>query len=137
MHQRYGFELIENEPDMKTFRTTCSCQQPEDDCWIELTIDEDLDELYMTFWIEAYPTRVYQMYMLKPIKRFFQKLKFCWDIMRGKSVKFESSFIFRGRNHVEDFCDMIYLLGKQVRQETNELKQCKDEVKRLKNREKV
>lgn len=61
-----------------------------------------------------------------------QKLKFCWKILFNKKLEFEYEFEFSGRNQIEDFSDIILLLSKEVKQETNELIQLKQELRRLK-----
>jgi hypothetical protein len=129
MHKRYNFELIENDPNFKSFSTIPSSLNQNDECWIYLT--HNYEELEMIFKTNTYMKNPYDI-SLSLWKRVANKLKLCYKIFKNEKIEFESSFIFRGRNHIEDFADMILLLSKEVKQETNELIEAKKELRQLK-----
>lgn len=134
MHKPYGFELIKDHPDWKVFKTSCECLHPEHDCTVELEHDKEFKMLIMTLSSKTNLTEQYYWYEHSFFKRWWMKLKTCTKVIFNKPLQFESSLIFRGRNHIEDFADFISLLAKDVEQESSELEHLRKEVKRLKNK---
>jgi len=134
MHQRYGFELIRNDTDSKVFRTSCVCMDKEDDLTVELEYIKDTKELILSHYVNTYPAKQFEIDWMPWYKNLWEKVKLCKDIITGKPIKFESVFQFRGRGHVEDYCDMVYLLGKDVVKESTELEGLKKEYNKLKDR---
>lgn len=125
MHQRYGFELIENEPDYKVYITKPNVELDGEECFVEIV--HDYEDLQMNL--------ISQLKMDKYIyggfwKRLVCKLKMCYSILKGEELTFNGIFQFRGRNHIEDFAEMMTLLAKEVKQETNELIETKKELRK-------
>lgn len=63
--------------------------------------------------------------------KLFKKLILCYNIIKEGDLKFDGLFIFRGRNHIVDFADMITLLSKEVQQESTELIELRKELRKL------
>jgi len=122
MHKRYGFELVENEPDFKAFSTK---SQNLEECWI--TLSHNKEELEMRMITDTY---LQYCDADKWYKNIWEKIKLCYKIVTNQKVRSESEFMFRGRNHIEDFADMITLLSKEVLKETNELIQTREKLRR-------
>lgn len=127
MHKRYGFELIEDHPDRKVFRTTCHCMSLDHTPTIEVEYDKELKILFLRFNVETSIDNHYHL-EYNVLKRLWKKLKLTWRIFSGKNVTAEHEFVFRGRDHVQDFTDFIHLLGKDCEKETNELIECRKKL---------
>lgn len=127
MHQRYNFELVENEPDMKVLRTTTDGCHSGNDCWVYFLHDnQDLDMVFRSN-VQLKDQFEFADGLWQEITR---KIKLCYKIITNQKLEFNSCFSFRGRNHIEDFADMVSLLGKEVKQETNELVETKKQLRK-------
>lgn len=130
MHKRFGFELLDNNPEFKMFSTKCTCNNPDDECIVILTYDKEVKDLMMEFNIKTI--------LYFPWKGFWtnwkMKIVSIFRILFNKSIEMDSEFLFRGRNHIQDFSNMIYELSRDVEKETNELQECREELRRLKNK---
>jgi len=121
MHKRHGFELIEDSPSRKVFYTTCACGSINESPRVYVEYDKDLKQLSLTFEVESHLIYGNDTFF----KRWKNKLRIVWKILRNEPVYNNFDFIFRGRNHIDDFTDFINLLGKDCIKESNELIECR------------
>ena len=125
MHKQYGFEIIENEPNRKSFYMRCHSEH--NTCWVELSHDNERLWLSLNSNVSIKNQYPIDQGFFKSLKH---KLKLCWDIFNNNKIEYNAGFSFRGSNHVQNFCDMIGVLGKQVKKETNELIECKKQLRK-------
>lgn len=133
--KKYGFEIIKNEPDWKLFRTTCDCMHLDDDCWVDIDYDRELNMVSMDFTVKTCPKSQYQLYRENIFKKFWIKTKLVFKLIFDIPLEYESSFIFRGNEHIENFAELISELGRNCEKETTELIQMKKELDKLKHRD--
>lgn len=136
MNKKYGFEIIQNEPDWKVFRTSCDCMHPNDDCWVDIEYDRECNMVSMEFTIKTNPSIQHNFYRYNFLKRLYIKFKLMFKILFNRSIEYESSFIFRGLEHIENFTDLITELGRNCKKETNQLEEMKKELDKFKHRNK-
>lgn len=136
MHQRYGFELITNTPEEKVFKTSCDCGHPDDDCYVYVNYDKELNMLSMDLSVTTHHVPYWWTGELSLFDKIKSRIQTAFNILRGRPLKYETSFIFRGREHIEDFCDMIYLLGKECKKETTELHECRKKLRKYEEKNK-
>jgi len=130
--QKYGFELIFNDTDTKIFKTKSASYIPNDELTISLEYDKEYQDLLMEFWVKTTPSGYLNTYSGNWFTNLYQRIKLAGMMLFNKRFEYDYTFMFRGRNHIEDFCDMLYLLSKDVKKETTELTDLKKEYLKLK-----
>lgn len=113
------FEVLEDRPDWKIFRTSCDCFSEDHIMEIELDIDNryanvnptetDIDHegniISLTFKYKVSPKDI------RPTPSRFQdfinKVKLIFKIIFNQPINFDEEFIFRGKNHINEICDFI------------------------------
>lgn len=131
-NKHLNIELVENDSDRKVFKTSCMCMLRDHDMVVDVEYDKEIQDLTLTFNHNLVYKDLYGYFGEGFFKRNWRKIKAALKILFNREVTFEGSFMFRGREHITDFCDFIYLLGRDCRRDINDLEQTKHELKKCK-----
>lgn len=102
-------EMLRNDPNYKIYRTSCECMN--DDHIVTVYIESDIEsgevvmELYQKTWEH---TRSYSLNKVVSLfETFIKRVKVACRILFLGYIETTSGFIFRGTEHIDEFCDNI------------------------------
>lgn len=95
-------EIAEYDDGSKVWRTTCKCMG---DDHLTFTVDTDdyYSEVYLEFWVDHSSGTWNEPFW----KRMKWKVRAIKDILFKGYIKTTGAFIFRGSEHIDEFCDTI------------------------------
>lgn len=108
--------LREYKDGESVYRTSCECMG-DDTCTFSVRVDEEYAEyrkdisgmVYLEIDIEVHhDTWVWS----KPawsrgVRSFWNRIVSCWKLLRTGCLSYEAGFIFRGEEHMDEFCNTI------------------------------
>lgn len=101
-------EIAKYDDDSKVWRTSCKCMG-DDQMTFMVDTDEEFPEVYLEVWMDVSSTdSVYHLPVWsRPFRSFWWRITNVCSLLFKGSVKVEGSFIFRGEEHIDEFCETI------------------------------
>lgn len=112
MKNKSRVEYINNN----LFRTSCHCLSPEHNLTIEVEYDKKAELVIVTFNDEL-DLKYRESLLSSRWEGLKYRLQLCYKILRNKPIDFNGEFIFRGFDHIKDFCDMLLHLANKTKRD--------------------
>jgi len=109
MKNKSRVEYINNNK----FVTSCDCLSPEHSLIVEVEYNKDVEMVIATF--NSVLDLKYKKIPESKWESLKYRLQLCYRILRRKPIDFYGEFIFRGNDHIKDFCQMLLHLADKVK----------------------
>ena len=106
----------------KVFRTSCQCAG-EDPLTFHVSTDAEYPEVYLEMWCKCYSNyTVWQdPWYTRPFRTFWRRLKAATKLMFSGYVEIEGAFIFRGEEHIDEFCETVQAHKEKMKERVEEI----------------
>ena len=101
-------EIAEYDDDSKVWRTSCKCMG-DDDLTFTVESDEEYPEVYLEVYMDmSAHARVWgEPSWSRPFRSFWWRITNAFKLVFKGYVKVDGTFIFRGEEHIDAFCETI------------------------------
>lgn len=108
-----NFELLKDYDNLKIFRTSCDCMDPNCNLTCDLEFDKTLNMLVLTYYTEL---KLSEQFNLNFFRRCILKIKTCLKIIFDMPVEYQTEFIFKGEKHIQDYANLLNSLSEEIKQ---------------------
>ena len=100
--------LREWEDGDSCYRTSCECMG-DDQLTFMINVDKESGVVFLELYADTYHDGAVwdDPRWSRGIRGFWQRIKSCWTLLIHGHLKYHAGFIFRGENHINEFCDTI------------------------------
>ncbi len=119
-------EEIATIGDDKVWRTTCKCMG-EDNLTFMVACDDEYPEVYLEVYMDvSAQSRIWgKPSWSRPFRSFWWRIKNAFGLIFKGYVEVGGAFIFRGEEHIDEFCETIlihkkYMIEKKEKEDGTE-----------------